>query len=139
DYIRRHGEATVRDLGQQLGLTPTGIRQHLTVLERDGLVEVRETRGRIGRPALVYSLTPAGDALFPHRYDDLANRLLDEIRSLAGSKGLQAVLMRIAQHSAEEYAGRLQGRPLMARVDETAAIMNERGCIADYQPAGNDE
>src|SRR5688500_12108027 len=91
DYIRRHGEATVRSLAPVLNLTSTGIRQHLAVLERDGLVFVRETRGRIGRPALVYSLTPAGDALFPNRYDDLSNLLLDEVRALAGTKGLQTV------------------------------------------------
>ncbi len=139
DHIRRHGEATVRDLGDILGLTPTGIRQHLTVLERDGLVAVRETRGRIGRPALVYSLTPSGDALFPHRYDDLANLLLDEIRSIAGSKGLQSVLMRIAARSAEAYEPRLEGKNLRERTEEAAAIISERGCIAECEPNGANE
>ncbi|HEY8490926.1 MAG TPA: winged helix-turn-helix transcriptional regulator, partial [Dehalococcoidia bacterium] len=52
-YLRREGRATVKELGRTLGLTSTGIRQHLTVLERDGLVESREERGRVGRPALV--------------------------------------------------------------------------------------
>lgn len=131
DYIRRHGEATVRNLAQVLDLTTTGIRQHLTVLERDGLVKVRETRGRIGRPALVYSLTPAGDALFPHRYDDLAHLLLEEVRAIAGSKGLQSVLMRLATRSAEPYQPRMQGKTLAERVDEAVDVINERGCIAD--------
>ncbi len=39
DHLRLHSQATVKDLGQLLGLTSTGIRQHLTVLERDGLVD----------------------------------------------------------------------------------------------------
>ena len=131
DYIRRHGEATVRSLASVLGLTSTGIRQHLAVLERDGLVHVRETRGRVGRPALIYSLTPAGDALFPNRYDDLSNLLLDEVRALAGTKGLQTVLMRLAHRSAEPYRTRMQTRKLRERIDETVAVINERGCIAD--------
>ena len=50
DYLRRLGHATVRDLGAHLGLTATGIRQHLTVLERDGMIEAHEERGRVGRP-----------------------------------------------------------------------------------------
>src|SRR5690349_7462262 len=131
DYLRRQGEATVRELQQLLSLTPTGIRQHLTVLGREGLVSVREARGRIGRPALVYSLTSAGSALFPNRYDDLSNLLLDEIRAIAGSKGLQSVLMRTAARSAEEYEADLRGKDIATRVEETTAIVNERGCVAD--------
>ncbi len=131
DYLRRHGEATVRSLASVLHLTTTGIRQHLAVLERDGLVKVRETRGRVGRPALVYSLTPAGDALFPHLYDDLSNLLLEEIRILAGTKGLQSVLMRLANRSAEPYNARMQGKTLPARVDEAVSVINGRGCVAD--------
>ncbi len=137
DYIRRHGEATVRSLASVLHLTTTGIRQHLAVLERDGLVKVRETRGRIGRPALVYSLTPAGDALFPHLYDDLSNLLLDEIRALAGTKGLQSVLMRLAHRSADQYASRLDGKEITERVDEAVTVLNERGCLADASPGEN--
>jgi predicted ArsR family transcriptional regulator len=139
DYIRRHGEATVRDLGELLHLTATGIRQHLTILERDGLVTVRETRGRVGRPALVYSLTSSGDALFPSRYDDLSNLLLDEIRAIAGTKGLQSVLMRVAERSAEPYAARLHDLPLVERVEETTRIIQERGNVADARPNGADE
>jgi predicted ArsR family transcriptional regulator len=139
DYIRRHGEATVRELGDLLHLTPTGIRQHLTVLERDGLVAVRETRGRVGRPALVYSLTPSGDALFPSRYDELSNLLLDEIRAIAGTKGLQSVLMRVAERSAEPYTARLHGLPLVERVEEATQIIQERGNVADARPNGADE
>jgi predicted ArsR family transcriptional regulator len=141
EYIRRHGEATVRDLGQLLGLTATGIRQHLTILEREGLVTVHETRGRVGRPALVYSLTPAGSALFPSRYDDLSNLLLDEIRAIAGSKGLQSVLMRVAARSAEPYEPRLQtkAKDLAGRVEEATEIINERGCVAECADHGGDE
>jgi predicted ArsR family transcriptional regulator len=138
-YLRRHSEATVRDLGDLLHLTSTGIRQHLTVLERDGLVQVRETRGRVGRPALVYSLTAAGLALFPNRHDDLANLLLTEIRAIAGSQGLQSVLMRVAARSAEPYEARVQDKDLRGRVSEAAAIINERGCVAELETNGDDE
>ncbi len=133
NYLRRNGEATVKELGALLDLTSTGIRQHLTVLERDGLIAVRETRGRVGRPALVYSLTSEGAALFPNRYDELSNLLLDEIRAIAGSQGLQTVLMRVAARSAEAYEPRLRGRDLKARVGEATEILVERGCLADCQ------
>ncbi|HEY7269074.1 MAG TPA: MarR family transcriptional regulator [Dehalococcoidia bacterium] len=134
-FVRRHGEATVRELGEVLHLTATGIRQHLTVLERDGLIDVRESRGHVGRPALVYSLTPSGMALFPSRYDDLSNLLLSEIRALTGSQGLQSVLMRVAARSADPYEPRVKGKPLGSRVAEATEIINERGCMAECEAA----
>src|SRR3972149_490754 len=86
EYIQRQGRATVKELGPLLGLPSTGIRQHLTVLERDGLVDAHEERGRVGRPTLVYSLTEKADALFPKTYDALASVLLQEIRSSEGNE-----------------------------------------------------
>jgi predicted ArsR family transcriptional regulator len=100
DYLRRHTECTVRQLGEHLGLTSTGIRQHLTVLERDGLIEAREERGRVGRPALVYRLSAAGDSLYPKEYDDLANALIEEARALLGPDALQRLMKNVASRFA---------------------------------------
>jgi predicted ArsR family transcriptional regulator len=131
DYLRRQGRTTVKELSQLLGLTSTGIRQHLTVLQRDGLVEAHEERGHVGRPALVYQLTSKGDALYPKRYDQLANCLLAEIRNVAGADRLQAVLKRAAARLAEPYIERVIDKPLGERVIETSKILNETGCLAE--------
>jgi predicted ArsR family transcriptional regulator len=81
DYLRVHPDATVRNLGELLALTATGVRQHRTLLEQDGLIESREQRCKVGRPALVYSLTAAGEASYPLVYDLLSNVMLDEFRA----------------------------------------------------------
>ena len=133
EYMQRHGRATVKELGELLGLTSTGIRQHLTVLERDGLVDAREERGRVGRPTLVYSLTDKADALFPKRYDLLAAVILEEIRSEDGNERLHQVLHRVAARLASPYVDRVEGRPLGERVKETARIMEEQGCMVDVE------
>ena len=132
EYMQRHGRATVKELGALLGLTSTGIRQHLTVLERDGLVEAREERGRVGRPTLVYSLTEKADALFPKRYDILAGLILEEIRSVDGNERLQHLLHRVAQRLASPYEDRVAGKDLPGRVRETTRIMDEQGCVVDF-------
>jgi predicted ArsR family transcriptional regulator len=137
EYLHRNGEATIRDLAKTVGLTATGVRQHLATLAREGLVAAEETHGKIGRPALVYSLTAAGAALFPSRYDDLSNLLLEQIKTIAGSQGLQTVLMRVAARSAEPYERRVQNRTLPDRVAEAAAIINERGSVADFAAAAD--
>ncbi len=131
EYLQRQGRATVKELGQLLGLTSTGIRQHLTVLERDGLVEAREERGRVGRPTLVYSLTERADALFPKTYDLLASVLLEEIRANEGNEKLHQILHKVASRLAAPYADRVEGMPLGDRVQETVRIMEEQGCLTD--------
>src|SRR5438552_3720915 len=103
DHLRRNGKASIGEMRKTLGLTATGIRQHLALLDKEGLLSVEPSRGQIGRPPLLYSLSPTGSALFPSRYDDLSNLLLEQIRTLAGSQGLQTVLMRVAARSAEPY------------------------------------
>jgi predicted ArsR family transcriptional regulator len=137
EFLRRDGEATARQLAAFLGVTTTAVRQQNAVLEREGLVAITESRGHAGRPALVYSLTPAANAAFPNRHDDLANLLLDQIRASGGSQGLQTALMRVAARSAEPYEGRVKGREIGERVAETAAIINERGNLADSAAAGD--
>ena len=131
EYLQRHGRATVKELGQLLGLTATGIRQHLTVLERDGLVTAREERGRVGRPTLVYSLTNEADALFPKTYDVLASVLLEEIRATDGNEKLHHLLHNVAERLAAPYHDRVEGKTAAERVKETARIMEEQGCLVD--------
>jgi len=129
DHLRRYGRGSVKELGELLGLTSTGIRQHLTILERDGLIEGREERGRVGRPALVYSLTGLGDALYPKGYATLASLLLEEVRSARGDEGVQELLQKAARRKAEPYLGRVAGLDLPARVAEVARIMEDEGCL----------
>ncbi len=138
DYLRRHSEATVKDLGQHLGLTATGIRQHLTVLERDGLVEAREERGHVGRPALVYRLTSAGDGLYPKKYDELANALIEEVRDLLGPEALQRLMKKVAARFSAPYLPRLEGRPAGERLAMVSQIVEDRGNVAESSWSGDD-
>src|SRR4030042_4454230 len=109
-HLQRNGRATVKELGQLLGLTSTGIRQPLTVLERDGLVFAREERGGVGRPTLVYSLTDKAETLFPRSYDELANNLLEEIRASEGRERMYQILHRVAERMADAYWERGRGK-----------------------------
>ena len=138
DFLRRHGQATVKELSPHLGLTSTGIRQHLTVLERDGLIEAREERGHVGRPALVYRLTTTGDAVFPKKYDELATALIEESRILLGADSLQKLMKNVAGNFAAPYMPRLEGRPSAERAEETARILLERANVTESSWASDE-
>jgi predicted ArsR family transcriptional regulator len=88
-----YGAATAAQLGEELGLSPAGIRRHLDAMLEDGDVTSREQavlagRGR-GRPARVFMLTDAARLRCgTHTYDDLATAAL---RWIAGEGGPEAV------------------------------------------------
>jgi len=92
------GPQTAAALAERLGLTTTAVRRHLDSLLEAGHVEATErapygpgavstSRGR-GRPAKVFTLTPAGREAFEQSYDDLA---VDALRYLAETGGADAV------------------------------------------------
>ncbi|MHB8577758.1 MAG: helix-turn-helix transcriptional regulator [Dehalococcoidia bacterium] len=138
DHLHAQNTATVRDLAQLLNLTATGVRQHLTVLERDGLVETTEARGRVGRPAHVYRLSERGEGQYPHNYDMLANLLLEEVRAMAGAEALQRLLRRVSSRLAERYADRMEGHSLAERVESAAGVLRELGCVVESSQRGNE-
>src|SRR3990172_8819772 len=97
DILKRRGKASLEELATAVELVPVTVRAHLSVLERDDLVQAEETRGRIGRPYFVYSLTPEAQELFPRSYHALSDRLLSALQEVYGPTGVKRVLERSNQ------------------------------------------
>ena len=57
--IRKHQVITVSELNHFLDMTPANIRHHLAVLKADGLVEIIDSRKKLGRgrPEAVYAVS----------------------------------------------------------------------------------
>jgi len=133
NILKLRGGATVEEMGTALGVTTTAVRQHLTLLEKDGLVSSRLLRKGMGRPCRFYSLTERGDELFPKGYHSLALDLLDEIRLLDGEAKVDLILRHRAQRLAMAYAHRVAGKDLRGRVEEMARILSENGALAEFE------
>ena len=137
DHLRVEGETTVRQLGEVLGLTATGVRQHLTILEQEDLVSSREERGKVGRPALAYSLTHKGEESYPTQYDALANALLDEARSTYGAAGYQRLIRGVALRIAKPHVARLADATEEERVRSACEFLQEQDVVADWERKGD--
>jgi predicted ArsR family transcriptional regulator len=120
----------VDELARNLGLSPMCIRQHLALLERDGLVSPREVRRRTGRPHYFYTLTERADDLFPKSYDRLATLIIEEIKASEGPERLLALMNRLGDRIGEEYAPSLADKPIE---DKMAAVVN---ILGDGSPLG---
>lgn len=131
-HIKKSGEARTEGIAAAAEISLQGARQHLTALERDGLIEHREQRDGQGRPKYVYELTPQGDALFPRRYADLTNELLGYVQE-ESPELLERIFDRRAQRRLEQARDRTAGLPFAERVRVVAEILDEDGYLADFQ------
>lgn len=133
DALKRHGELRADDLATASGITASGARQHLTGLERDGLVMFTQTREGPGRPKHVYRLTPAAHALYPKTYGELTNELLEYVQD-DDPDLLERIFKRRAARRIEAARKRLA--PLVSfddRVRELTRILDEDGYLADFE------
>jgi predicted ArsR family transcriptional regulator len=139
EIIKRDRSVAIQELADALGVTYEAIRQHIIALASDGLVArrvLRPSEKAVGRPNAVYSLTAAGDHLFPKRYDELASALIGAIGAVLDDDAMHAVLAAITDARVARWEPLLRGRMLERRVE----LM--RSFYADGDPfmsAGVDE
>ena len=136
DYLRQRGEGSVRDLGAHLDLTPTGVRQHLAILEREGLVTSRELRGQVGRPALAYRLTTKAEDLYPKSYDRLARAVLDSARAALSPDAYAALVKGAAATLAASSLPAMAGLAPAQRLEAVCTLLRERDVVASWAPDG---
>jgi predicted ArsR family transcriptional regulator len=131
--LRRSGR-TVEDLARALDLTDNGVRAHLAILERDGIVRqrgsVRRSSGG-GKPAYVYELTQGAEDLFPKAYEPALRRLLDVLSERLGPEEAEALLRSVGRRLAEEHSTRADGAH--ARLESAVEILNELGGLAELE------
>ena len=131
--LRRHGRMSAPGLAQLLQLTSVGVRRHLAVLERDGLVSSALEKPRRGRPTAVYRLTDAGLETFPRHYDEVAREALAFLKDRDAAALSQFLAWR-NERLAASYAGRVEGATLAERTDALAEVLNEQGFMAEVEP-----
>jgi predicted ArsR family transcriptional regulator len=124
----------VEELARVLGLTDNGVRAHLAVLERDGLVRQRGSVRRGsggGKPAHVYELTPEAEDLFPKAYRPVLGGLLDVLAERLGPEESEALLRLVGCRLAEGKTAPTGGT--RARLEAAADVLGELGGLAELE------
>ncbi len=137
--VRRRGEATAEQVAEQLQITVSGARQHLSALAEDGLLEVNEQPSsppKRGRRTLVYAVTEKADALFPKAYGELTNELLSYVVD-SDPDMLEALFEKRRERRIAGAKARLAGkRTLAAKVAELTHILDADGYMASHERVG---
>jgi len=88
----------------------------------------------MGRPAKVWSLTPAADRYFPDAHAELTVSLLNAIKDNFGEKGLDRLVAARARQQVDAYGKEVsKSDPLVRRLKALAGIRSEEGYMAEVR------
>jgi predicted ArsR family transcriptional regulator len=132
--LRRHGHLSAPRLAGLLQppITPVGVRRHLALLERDGLITATLEKPRRGRPTAIYQLTDAGLETFPRHYDEVAREVLTFLKG-KDAEVLGQFLAWRNERLAADYAERIDGATLAERAEALAELLTEQGYMAEVE------
>jgi len=129
--LKRRPGASLEEVSRALGISKAGVLGHLPKLEGAGLVERAYRAGRVGRPRVVFRLTPRAIELFPHGYTEMSLAALEFIERKLGPPGVAELLQQRAHELAERHRDRLGRGDLATRVRELARLRTEGGYMAE--------
>lgn len=130
--LKKRGEARAEEIAEAIGITPSGVRQHLTPLRAEGLVTYRKIHAGPGRPKFAYRLTDLAEDLFPKTYHELTNELLEHLEE-EDPEVLVRIFERRRQRRVEAARKRLAGKTFDEKVAVLARILDEDGYFADFE------
>lgn len=132
--LKKKGSMSVDGLSREVNITPMGIRQHLLVLERKGIVEYVTKKHGVGRPGFLYRLTETADELFPKGYQDLALDILNDLETTDGKNKIDGIFRRRKERLAAELIPHLKGmNTLSARVRAFSDMLQKNGYIIELE------
>lgn len=122
--LKSQGGTTTAEIADDCGVSYEGARQQLKGLAAARWVkrEERPNPTGVGRPVGHYSLSPAGEHLFPKDYDALARDMIDAVGESLGDEALRQVLAALTDRQVAQWELKLRGMDLEERLQALRGI-----------------
>ncbi len=133
DLLRKAGALSVQQLAEATQVTATAVRQRLTRLMAQGLVDRDLSRANRGRPSHRYRLTEKGRRQTGANFADLAVALWQEVRSIEDTEVRRGLLQRIAKTMAGMYGQQVTGSTTAERMQSVSQIFAERNVPVEVE------
>ena len=129
--LKKAQPLTAKELGEKFGVTPNALRRHLKELESEGVVRYQREIHGVGGPVFAFSLTDAGEALFPRAYEKALAEVLDLVREQQGEEGLVQLFQRRWDDIARVARPELERLPVEQRATRLAELLTSLGYMAE--------
>jgi len=134
DLLKLEGPQDAQSLAASLGVSAMAVRQHLYDMQDQTLVTYSEVARPMGRPAKLWTLTPAAESFFPDGHAELTASLLGAMQEAFGAAGVEHLLAMRARDQAAAYGERVDSsEALPFRLAALAELRSEEGYMAAVQ------
>ena len=131
--LKRTQGLSVGELGEQLGMSYMGVKQHCVDLEAEGYLDTWRRAKGIGRPEMIYRLTERSHGLFPAESNGMTITLLENAKALYGPAAPEKLLFSVFQKKAEAYQTRVRGETIAERAGKLARLRDAEGHMAELE------
>jgi predicted ArsR family transcriptional regulator len=135
---REKGGIAVDTLATRLNISRNAVRQHVTSVERDGVVVKGRIQASGGRPEQLYVLTEQGQEAFPRQYAWFSELLLGLLESELGSTAMGERMADLGRTIAGPLAARLAASDLDGRIAGLVGVLQEMGYDAAAASTGEE-
>lgn len=128
---------SIDSMAEQVGISRTAVKQHLSALEKQQLVQessLNASKG--GRPARSYKLTQQGINRFPKQYAWFCQLLLSELQHEMGVQGLEQLMWKMGTKLANELAPQFAHKDADGKLLALIELMQSLGYHAELEQAG---
>lgn len=136
NHLRRNEQLTVSQLAVRMDVTATAVRQRLSRLMAEGIVDRQSSPSGRGRPSHRYRLTDKGRRRSGGNFADLALALWQEIRSVQQPEVRRGLLQRLAKTMAEMYRPQVTGQSVSERMKSIKQLFAERNVPFSVDESG---
>ena len=131
ETLKKTQGLSVNELGQRLKLSYMGVKQHCDELERNGYVDTWRRPKPVGRPEMVYRLTPKAQVFFPRATNTTTIEILHAANRLYGHAAGEKLLYSVFALKAEDYMRKLRGNTVFELAEMLVKIRDQEGYMSE--------
>ena len=136
ETLKKTQGLSVNELGERLKLSYMGVKQHCDELERNGYVDTWRRPKPVGRPEMVYRLTPKAQVFFPKATNATTIEILHAANRLYGHAAGEKLLYSVFALKTEEYMRKLRGNTVLELAETLVKIRDQEGYMSDLSRDG---
>jgi predicted ArsR family transcriptional regulator len=132
NYLKRSKGMSVNELVARLNMSYMGIKQHCATLHRDGYLDTWRRPQKMGRPEMVYRLTPRTHDLFPAESNKFTLELLKSIREIHGPNAPEKLLYNVYERKTAALKAKVKGDTVADRAKWLARLRDNEGYMSQF-------
>jgi predicted ArsR family transcriptional regulator len=117
-----------------MDVTAEAVRQQMTRLHADGLVDAESRSAGRGRPTQIWFLTAAGHGRFPDTHAEMTVQMIAAVRQVFGDEGIDKLVQVRENAMLNVYQQAMQDAPdLKARLERLVDVRSAEGYMAELR------